>query len=125
MDPDFNTADRGSLLVTVSWLLVTVSGIFLSLQIYCKFKRRRHLWWDDYILILSWLCLLIDSCCLTYNTTLGFGKHFLAINPEVLPRMALMGIVVGVFAIYTAIFSKTSFAITLLRISESKTSILL
>ena len=125
MDSDVNTEDRGPLLVAVSWLLVTVSVIFLSLRIHCKFKRKRNLWWDDYILILSWLCLFIDSCCLTYNTTLGFGKHFLAINPEVLPKVDLMGTISGAFAIYAVIFSKTSFAITLLRISESKTRILL
>lgn len=59
------------------------------------------------------------------TATLGFGKHFLDINPEVLPKMGLLGIIGGVFAIFAAIYSKTAFAITLMRISERKTRILL
>lgn len=127
MDPDLDvdTGDRGPLLIGVSWLLVLASGAFLSLRIYCKFKRRRNLWWDDYILIFSWLCLVIDSIILTRNATKGFGKHFLAINPTELTRMTFLGIVAGVFALYAAILSKTSFAITLLRITEGKMRILL
>jgi hypothetical protein len=125
MDPHVESGNRGPLLVAVSWVLVFASGVFLSLRIYCKFKRKRNLWWDDYILIFSWLCLLIGSCILTVTTTLGFGKHFLAINPSVLPRMNFLGTVAGVFAIYAAILSKTSFATTLLRITEGKTRILL
>jgi len=39
--------------------------------------------------------------------------------------MGLLGIVAGDFAIFAAIYSKTSFAITLLRISEGRTRILL
>jgi hypothetical protein len=122
---EVGSGDRGPLLVGVSWLLVSASAVFLSLRIYCKFKRRRNLWWDDYIVIFSWLCLLIATSILHVTTTLGFGKHFLAINPSVLPRMGLLGIIAGVFSIYAAILSKTSFAITLLRINEGKTGILL
>jgi apolipoprotein N-acyltransferase len=127
MEPDINvkTRDHGPLLVSVPWLLVSISGVFLCLRIYCKFKRKRHLWWDDYVLIWAWLCLLIDCCCLTYTVSLGFGKHFLAINPAVLPSMGLMGMVGGVFAIFAVMYSKTSFAITLLRFSEKKTRSLL
>ena len=127
MEPDINvkTGDHGPLLVSVPWLLVFISGVFLCLRIYCKFKRKRHLWWDDYVLIWAWLCLLVDCCCLTYTVSLGFGKHFLAINPAVLPSMGLMGMVGGVFAIFAVMYSKTSFAITLLRISERKTRSLL
>jgi hypothetical protein len=62
---------------------------------------------------------------LTVITSLGFGKHYLAIDPSVLPQICLLGIISGVFAIFAAIYSKTSFAITLLRISEGRTKILL
>ncbi|KAE9369367.1 hypothetical protein N431DRAFT_380251 [Stipitochalara longipes BDJ] len=125
MDPGVSGGDRGPMLVGVSWLLAFTSSVFLSLRIYCKFKRKRTLWWDDYILIFAWLCLLTDTCLLTVTTSLGFGKHFLAINPSNLPRMGLLGIIAGVLAIFAAIYSKTSFAITLLRISEGRTRILL
>lgn len=40
------------------WTLVGFSACFLCLRIYCKFLRHRRLWWDDYILIVSWVCSL-------------------------------------------------------------------
>lgn len=39
----------------VVWLLVGLSGLFLGLRIYCKFMKSRGLWWDDYLLIASWV----------------------------------------------------------------------
>ena len=47
--------DYGPQLNFTTWLLIGLSGAFLSLRIYCKFLRHRGLWWDDYILIVSWV----------------------------------------------------------------------
>lgn len=51
----------GPQMIAVVWVLVALSGIFLGLRIYCKFLKSRGLWWDDYLLIASWvsLCLRI------------------------------------------------------------------
>lgn len=37
------------------WSLSGVAAIWLAVRIYCKFARRRGLWWDDYFLIASWV----------------------------------------------------------------------
>lgn len=37
------------------WVLTSVSGVFLALRIYCKFLRKRGLWWDDHVLVASWV----------------------------------------------------------------------
>ena len=37
------------------WLLTALSAAFLALRVYCKFLRHRGLWWDDHILIASWV----------------------------------------------------------------------
>ncbi len=39
----------------VVWVLTGLSGAFLALRIYCKFSRRKGLWWDDYLLIAAWV----------------------------------------------------------------------
>lgn len=39
------------------WALTAAAATFLGLRVYCKFLRRRGLWWDDYILIASWVSL--------------------------------------------------------------------
>jgi hypothetical protein len=53
---------HGPLLIGVSWVLVIVSCIFLSLRIYCKHVRSRGLWWDDGFLISAWVCPNISFC---------------------------------------------------------------
>ncbi len=47
--------DRGMETVTVVWVLFAMATIFLALRIYCKAKIARGMWWDDYVLILSWV----------------------------------------------------------------------
>lgn len=71
------------------------------------------------------LCLCIDTCCISVTTSLGFGRHAIDIDPKVLPYLGLIGNFSGLFAILAAIFSKISFALTLLRISNFRTRILL
>lgn len=43
------------------WLLCALAAGFMGLRIYCKFSRHRGLWWDDYVLLLSWVCFLLQS----------------------------------------------------------------
>lgn len=47
--------DRSKKVQIVIWLLIALSGLFLALRVYCKFLRHRGLWWDDNLLIASWV----------------------------------------------------------------------
>lgn len=47
--------DLGTRLNTVFWILTSLSFVFLALRLYCKFRRGRRLWWDDHLLIASWV----------------------------------------------------------------------
>lgn len=38
------------------WFLVSISGLFLSLRLYCKYLQSRGLWWDDHVLVMAWVC---------------------------------------------------------------------
>lgn len=46
---------EGARLNLTCWLLVGLSATFMSLRLYCKWLRRRKLWWDDYVLISAWV----------------------------------------------------------------------
>jgi hypothetical protein len=48
--------DQGTEIVVSIWVLQTLATVFLALRIGCKIHSRRSLWWDDYILVLSWVC---------------------------------------------------------------------
>lgn len=42
------------IVVSVS-VLAALSTVFLALRLYCKLARHRRLWWDDHVLIISWV----------------------------------------------------------------------
>jgi hypothetical protein len=59
------------------------------------------------------------SCSVTsYNISLGLGKHYTDIDPLMFPQIGLFESIGAVFAILAAIYSKTSFALSLLRIGK-------
>lgn len=37
------------------WTLFLAATAFLGLRLWCKIDRKHGLWWDDYILIASWV----------------------------------------------------------------------
>jgi len=56
---DSSGVNRGPLFLGVSWFLTIFSGAFLALRVYCKLSRRLSLWWDDWISIAGWVCLVL------------------------------------------------------------------
>ncbi|KAK1978618.1 hypothetical protein LZ30DRAFT_598722 [Colletotrichum cereale] len=110
--------DYGPTILAVIWSQIGLSAFFLSLRLYCKFKKRSGLWWDDHVLIASWICLLISVALTSYNVSLGFGKHIYVVNPMNLSKTGLNGQIITTTSITAAVWSKTSFAMTLLRIQD-------
>ncbi|KAK3385617.1 hypothetical protein B0H63DRAFT_501452 [Podospora didyma] len=102
------------------WLLVSISGLFLALRIYCKYLKHRGLWWDDYVLVGSWLALLGDAIVNDVGKSFGFGMHTADIQFENLPAIGLLNHMAATFAIFGAVWSKTSFGLTLIRITEGR-----
>ena len=47
--------DQGPRILISTWVLTGLSCAFLALRLFCKFKANRGLWWDDYILVASWV----------------------------------------------------------------------
>jgi len=112
--------NAGPHLLRTIWVLIGISTLFLGLRLYCKFFRARGLWWDDYILFGSWVCITVESGLLTYATTLGFGKHVwdIPFSVPLVNKTVLAINLAGTFSLVAAIWSKTSFAFTLLRLTE-------
>lgn len=112
--------DAGPRLVTAIWIMIAVSASFLGLRLYSKFLRHRGLWWDDWILLGSWLCITAESGLLTYATTLGYGRHIydLPFDLGVINKTILTINVAGTLSLTAATWSKTSFGLTLLRLTE-------
>lgn len=110
--------DLGPLLNTVFWTLTSLAFVFMTLRLYCKYLRGRRLWWDDYVLIASWIALCVSAATTTVCVALDYGKHSYDMRPENLPKMPFIAVFAGFFSVLAASWSKTSFALTLLRLSE-------
>ncbi|KAK8085651.1 hypothetical protein PG997_006922 [Apiospora hydei] len=112
--------DRGPLIDGVSWGLVSLSGAILGLRVYAKLSRNRGLWWDDYIALFSWFIQLACAILISINISHGFGKHASELKltyPQVV-QMSLRGAINGSLLILGAAWSKSSFAVTLLRMTK-------
>jgi hypothetical protein len=64
--------DLGPQFNAIVVVLVVLSGTFLFLRVYLKLKQRRGLWWDDYILILSW----VGTSCFRAGARWGWSETY-------------------------------------------------
>ncbi|KAK7961708.1 uncharacterized protein PG986_002533 [Apiospora aurea] len=113
-----STMDAGPYILGVSWSLVSVSAIFLILRLYVKATRHRGLWWDDHVLAASWIMMFCTVAILTYGVSLGFGQHITEISTNTVTNLQFLVYLSSIFSLLGAAWSKTSFALTLIRITE-------
>lgn len=107
----------GPHLTAVIWALILLAAAFLGTRIYCKSRFNGTIWWDDGILIASFVCLLVDVCLTTYLVSLGYGRHIWDFPFENFSRFSLAVVIRAVFSITALAWSKTAFGITLLRLT--------
>ncbi|RYC53887.1 hypothetical protein CHU98_g12320 [Xylaria longipes] len=93
---DSDQDDFGPSVEACVWSLAILAAGWLALRLYLKLRKHRGLWWDDHFLVISWV------------------KH--ENMPTMLPHSH--NFLAGIFSILAAAISKTSFALTLLRISN-------
>ena len=134
-------ADYGPLLNLTVWALVGVASLFIVLRIYCKLLRRLSLWWDDYILLAGWVgkpalarvwtcsvltsfvrqvAIVISAALQSVCANLGLGKQSHDDKQKSFSDLLFYSYLAGFFSILAAAWTKTSFAVTLLRISQGR-----
>ncbi|KAL0938184.1 uncharacterized protein CTRU02_207915 [Colletotrichum truncatum] len=104
--------DPASKVVSSIWSMIAISTVFLFLRVYCKKIRSRGMWVDDYLLVLSWVFLLISNGLITELMKLGFGTSIVFV-----PHMHTLTVLNDVINKISLALSKTSFAATMLRVS--------
>ncbi|KAK4192564.1 hypothetical protein QBC35DRAFT_227561 [Podospora australis] len=107
---------RGVTIYAVLWPLTFVSGVFLALRLYTKVLRRRRMWWDDYFIIAAWVMLLLSCSTTSTNVRFGFGLHENQIPVDNWEFFGIISNISGFASVISVACSKTSFAITLLRL---------
>lgn len=128
LPPGFDPAllphdDKGAEIKATVWVLLAMATVFFSLRIYCRTLKSRRLLYEDWVLFLSYLCLLFNAVMVQIQTAMGYGRHFYDIPIENSNTMALYGLITITVVVMGQVWSKTSFAMTLLRITGPKTKI--
>ncbi|KAK0747017.1 hypothetical protein B0T18DRAFT_303096, partial [Schizothecium vesticola] len=114
--------DRGTTILVVHWTLTSFATIFLALRIYSKNLVGRKLWWDDHILIAAWCLIVITSALTTCLVTeSGLGHHSYDLYISDLARYIIIISVRATMTITVTGWTKTSFGITLLRLTSGRT----
>lgn len=101
------------------WTLFSGASVFLGLRLYVKLSRRTGLWYDDYILIASWLVLMVTDMFITIEYALGYVSANWDDRMHILINISSIGTLIG------QAWSKTAFGVTLLRMSNRKQSAIL
>lgn len=95
------------------WSLFATTTVFLAARLWCKITRRHGLWWDDYILIFSWLIVLFNDIVISVEFGTGYvTKGSWDDRMHILINISSCGTLVG------QAISKTAFAVSLLRMTE-------
>ncbi|KAL0472960.1 hypothetical protein QR685DRAFT_569090 [Neurospora intermedia] len=112
--------NRGSEILAITWTLTGLAAVSLVVRIVWKLRSKKKLWWDDHICSLSWFVLKTSIFIVTIATSKGLGKHVQAIPEDNLPAIGLLGNFIGTLSILASVWSKTSFALTLLRLLSGR-----
>ncbi|KAI1377495.1 hypothetical protein F4677DRAFT_38227 [Hypoxylon crocopeplum] len=124
-DENSDVPNKGPEANVIIWVLVGLATLFLGLRVYCKYRRHSRLWWDDGFLVASWAILIAACILVSVNVGVGFGKHSIDIDPQEFPGMGLRNVIAGSLFGLSSAWSKTSFAVSLLRIATPRIRIVI
>ncbi|KAI1499427.1 hypothetical protein F5X99DRAFT_430697 [Biscogniauxia marginata] len=95
------------------WLIGGIATLFLALRLYCRVYRMTGACADDYVLFVAWLALMAGDSAISYMLRRGFGT-----GPLVSHDVALGYAIYVLFSTWALTLTKTSWAITLLKITN-------
>lgn len=52
--------DRASVLLAVAWTECAISSIFITFRFYCRKKITKNIWWDDWLILITFVSQLVS-----------------------------------------------------------------
>ncbi|KAM0717850.1 hypothetical protein Q7P37_006182 [Cladosporium fusiforme] len=111
-NPDLDYIHPETEVYTGLWCLHAGATAFLAARLWTKLTRRHGLWWDDYILIITWLVLTINDILITIEFATGY------VTPIWDTRMHILIDTTSCLTLLGQSLSKTAFAVTLLKLTR-------
>ncbi|CAI6333557.1 unnamed protein product [Periconia digitata] len=96
------------------WTLFAGATVMLALRLWVKITRRHGVWWDDYILLATWMVLAANNSLISYEYATGY------VPPPGYKWDDRMHILINITSCGTLIgqaWSKSAFAVTLLKLT--------
>ncbi|KAL2021915.1 hypothetical protein VTK56DRAFT_6510 [Thermocarpiscus australiensis] len=112
-------SQRAGQLASALPLLTILALIFAFLRIHHKHRHNRPLGWDGYTLMVSWVFLLVSLVLVLAAVVHGYGQHISEIRASIVQVTRLIA-ASQCFATGAAALSKTSIAITVLRLATER-----
>ncbi|KAJ3481493.1 hypothetical protein NLG97_g7807 [Lecanicillium saksenae] len=97
-----------------------VTPVFLGIRIYNRISRRTGLGWDDFTIILSYLCTLTVMIFMMVSVDAGFGKHIKTLPKANRLKALQMFYIAQIFYKTTINLTKTSILLLYRRIFVQK-----
>ncbi|KAF1359681.1 hypothetical protein EJ07DRAFT_118704 [Lizonia empirigonia] len=94
------------------WTLYAGATVFLALRVRIKITRRHGLWWDDWILLVTWIVLTVNNIIITIEYATDY------VVPKWDDRMQILINVTSCGTLIGQALSKTAFAVTLLKLTK-------
>ncbi|CAO2651838.1 Nn.00g001210.m01.CDS01 [Neocucurbitaria sp. VM-36] len=94
------------------WTLFAGASVFLALRVWIKTTRGHGLWWDDHILLVSWMILLANNTMISVEYATGYVTDTWDDRMHILINITSCGTLIG------QALTKTAFAVTLLKLTK-------
>ncbi|KAF2020351.1 hypothetical protein BU24DRAFT_360763 [Aaosphaeria arxii CBS 175.79] len=94
------------------WTLFAGATVFLALRFWIKIRFRHGLWYDDHILLVSWIILAANNAIISAEYATGYVTDKWDDRMHILINISSCGTLLG------QALTKTAFAVTLLKLTK-------
>ncbi|KAJ4393158.1 hypothetical protein N0V93_002365 [Gnomoniopsis smithogilvyi] len=84
LSADVATQDISWIALTVVCSVLSLATLIVGLRIYTRKFLLKHLGWDDYIVVLALIIMVIDGSVVLSTIPFGLGRHVATIDPSLL-----------------------------------------
>ncbi|KAF6834855.1 hypothetical protein CMUS01_06009 [Colletotrichum musicola] len=74
--------DKGPMIIAVCWAFTALGLVFVGGRLFVRAAVHRHLFSDDYWIILSSICAILSNVLVTISVRWGNGRHFATLDLE-------------------------------------------
>ena len=111
------TANAGTTGLVVTWLLLGIGTIVVSLRIYIRLSRHAT-WWDDWTALASLLMGILSGGFFTKMITSGMGRHVNCLDPQSVVAMLEFSAISEALNVIGIGIVKIAVCLTLLRVVD-------